>query len=53
MKKWRKLLIPTVLCRFSDLHWYNADPDPDTDPAFFLFADPDSGFRIRIQGLMT
>jgi hypothetical protein len=27
----------------------------DPDPAFFLIADPDSGYRsqIRIQGLMT
>ncbi len=27
--------------RVSDPHWFNADPD--TDPAFFLIADPDSG----------
>jgi hypothetical protein len=34
---------------------FNADPDMDPDPAFFLIADPDSGSRsrIRIQGLMT
>ncbi len=42
-------------CRVSDPHWFNADPDTDPDPAFFLIADPDSGSgsRIRIQGLMT
>ncbi len=36
--------------RVSDPHWFNADPDADPDPAFFLIADPDSGsvFRIRI-----
>jgi hypothetical protein len=22
-------------------HWFNADPDTDLDPAFFLIADPD------------
>jgi hypothetical protein len=34
---------------------FNADPDTDPDPAFFLIADPDSesGSRIRIQGLIT
>ncbi len=34
---------------------FNADPDTDPDPAFFITADPDSGSgsRIRIQGLMT
>ncbi len=39
----------------SDPHWFNADPDTDPDPAFFLIADPDSGSgsRTRIQGLMT
>jgi hypothetical protein len=36
----------------SALILYNADPDTDPDPAFFLIADPDSGSRIRIQGLM-
>ncbi len=38
------------LCRVSDPHWFNADPDTDPDPAFFLIADLDSGsgFRIRI-----
>ncbi len=39
-------------CRISDPHWFNADPDTDPDPAFFLIADPDSGspeFRIRID----
>ncbi len=36
--------------RVSDPHRFNADPDTDPDPAFFLIADPDSGsgFRIRI-----
>jgi hypothetical protein len=30
------------LCsRVSDPHWFNADPDTDPDPAFFLIADPD------------
>ncbi len=40
--------------RVSDPHWFNADPDTDPDPAFFLIADPDSGSgsRIRIQDLM-
>ncbi len=33
-------------CRVADPHWFNADPDTDPDPAFFLIADPDSGFRI-------
>jgi hypothetical protein len=28
-------------CRVSDPHWFNADPDTDLDPAFFLIADPD------------
>ncbi len=36
----------------SDPHWFNADPDTDPDPAFFLIADPDSGSRIRIHDLM-
>ncbi len=41
--------------RVSDPHWFNADPDTDPDPAFFLIADPDSGSgsRIRIQDFMT
>ncbi len=42
----------TTQARVSDPHWFNADPDTDPDPAFFLIADPDSGSRIRIQGLM-
>ncbi len=29
--------------RVSDPHCFNADPDTDPDPAFFLIADPDSG----------
>jgi hypothetical protein len=29
--------------RVSDPHCFNADPDMDPDPAFFLIADPDSG----------
>jgi hypothetical protein len=28
--------------RVSDPHRFNADPDTDPDPAFFLIADPDS-----------
>ncbi len=28
--------------RVVDPHWFNADPDTDTDTAFFLIADPDS-----------
>ncbi len=49
------LLILSFPTRVSDPLWFNADPDTDPDPAFFLIADPDSGsgFRIRIQGLMT
>ncbi len=35
--------------RVSDLHWFNADPDTDPDPEFFLIADPDPGSRIRIS----
>ncbi len=34
---------PLVRGRVSDPHWFNADPDTDPDPAFFLIADPDSG----------
>ncbi len=30
--------------RVADPHWFNADPDTDPDPAFFLIADPDPGF---------
>ncbi len=30
--------------RVSDPHWFNADPDTDPDPAFFLIADLDPGF---------
>ena len=30
--------------RVSDPHRFNADPDTDPDPAFFLIADPDPGF---------
>ncbi len=37
----------------SDTHWFNADPDTDPDPAFFVIADMDSGSWIQIQGLMT
>ncbi len=33
-----------VTGRVSDPHWFNADPDTDPDPAFFLIADPDPGF---------
>ncbi len=43
-----------VILRVSDPHCFNADPDTDPDPTFFLIADPDSGSgsRNRIQGLM-
>ncbi len=30
-----------VAARVSDPHWFNADPDTDPDPAFFLIAYPD------------
>ncbi len=30
-----------AVIRVSDPHWFNADPDTDPDPAFFLIADPD------------
>ncbi len=42
-----KSLLP--LGRVSDPHWFNADPDTDPDPAFFLIADPDSGYGSRIR----
>ncbi len=35
-------------CRVSDPHWFNADPDTDPDPAFFLIADPDPGSGSRV-----
>ncbi len=35
----------SVLCRVSDPHWFNADPDTDPDPAFF--SNCGSGFRIH------
>ncbi len=34
--------------RVSDPHWFNADPDTDPDPAFFLIADPDPGYGSRV-----
>ncbi len=34
--------VPTF--RVSDPYWFNADPDTDPDPAFFLIADPDPDF---------
>ncbi len=34
--------------RVSDPHWFNADPDTDSDPAFFLLADPDFGSGSRV-----
>ena len=40
--------LESLKIRVSDPHWFNADPDTDPDPAFFLIADPDSGSRIRI-----
>ncbi len=38
-----------LINRVSDPHWFNADPDTDPDPAFFLIADPDSGSGSRIR----
>ncbi len=37
-----------VSFRVSDPHWFNADPDTDPDPAFFIIADPDSGSGSRL-----
>ncbi len=34
-------LLTSPMYRVSDPHWFNADPDTDPDPAFFLIADPD------------
>ncbi len=34
--------------RVSDPHWFNADPDTDPDPEFYLIADPDSGSGSRV-----
>ncbi len=28
--------------RIAEPHWFNADPDTDLDPAFFLIAGPDA-----------
>ncbi len=39
-ESWETILL--VKIRVSDPHWFNADPDTDPDPAFFLIADPDS-----------
>ncbi len=36
-KKWR---ISFLKSRVSDPHGFNADPDTDPDPVFFLIADP-------------
>ncbi len=33
-----------VSTRVVDLHWFNADPDTVPDPAFFITADPNTGF---------
>jgi hypothetical protein len=44
---WVKKAPDPQLCiksRVSDPHRFNADPDTDPDPAFFLIADPDPGF---------
>ncbi len=38
-----------IAVRVSDPHWFNADPDTDPDPEFFLIADPDSGSGSRIR----
>jgi hypothetical protein len=35
--------------RVSDPHRFNADPDTDPDPVFFLIADPDSGSGSRLM----
>ncbi len=40
----RSPLSAAPAARVSDPHWFNADPDTDPDPAFFLIADPDPGF---------
>ncbi len=37
-----------LVSRVSDPHWFNADPDTDPDPAFFLIADPDPGSGSRV-----
>ncbi len=39
----------TAVTRVSDPHWFNADPDTDPDPAFFLIVDPVSGSGSRIR----
>jgi hypothetical protein len=39
---------PMKQSRVSDRHRFNADPDTDPDPAFFLIADPDSGSGSKV-----
>ncbi len=34
--------------RVLDPHWFNADPDTDPDPAFFLIADPVPGSGSKV-----
>ncbi len=41
-------LFKTPGTRVSDPHCFNADPDMDPDPAFFIIADPDSGSGSRV-----
>jgi hypothetical protein len=41
-------LLANVIARVSDPHCFNADPDTDPDPAFFLIADPDPGSGSRV-----
>ncbi len=36
------ILYENETSRVSDPHRFNADPDTDPDPEFFLIADPDS-----------
>jgi hypothetical protein len=37
-----------LYCRVSDSLLFNADPDTDPDPAFFIIADPDSGSGSKV-----
>jgi hypothetical protein len=38
---WQKFLDFLLPVSVVEPHWFNADPDTDPDPAFFLIADPD------------
>ena len=37
-----------ALTRVADPNWFNANPETDPDPAFFLIADPDPGSGSRV-----